>query len=300
MAECIPPLDETELSKKDKDQGGEEEELKEVLETLKTQGTYVKLNVGGCLYYTTIGTLTKHDSMLRAMFSGRMQVQSDAEGWVLVDRSGKHFGVILNYLRDGSVSMPDNRKECLELLAEAKYYLIDDLVEAVEKRLMRLKEEHQPLCLVPVITSLEEAHQIVSTSSKPVIKLLYNRGNNKYSYTSNSDDNLLKNIELFDKLSVRLGSRISFIKDIVGRGEICCWTFYGHGKKVAEICCESIVYATDRKHTKIEFPEAKILDETLNIMLYEKRLDEPQVVRTAHIEPTSRTRRRTPENFLSE
>ena len=41
-------------------------------------------------------------------------------GWVLVDRSGKHFGVILNYLRDGSVSMPDNRKECLELLAEAK------------------------------------------------------------------------------------------------------------------------------------------------------------------------------------
>lgn len=48
----------------------------------------------------------------------------------------------------------------------SRYYLIDELVEAVEKRLMRLKEEHQPLCLVPVITSLEEAHQIVSTSSK--------------------------------------------------------------------------------------------------------------------------------------
>lgn len=82
MAECIPPVDETELLKKD--QGGEEEELKEVLETLKTQGTYVKLNVGGCLYYTTIGTLTKHDNMLRAMFSGRMEVQSDAEGCVNV------------------------------------------------------------------------------------------------------------------------------------------------------------------------------------------------------------------------
>lgn len=87
----------------------------------------------------------------------------------------------------------------------------------------------------------------------------------------NSDDNLLKNIELFDKLSVRFSSRIRFIKDIVGRGEICCWAFYGMGKKIAEVCCESIVYATDRKHTKIEFPEAKILDETLNIMLYERR-----------------------------
>ena len=41
---------------------------------------YVKLNVGGSLYYTTIGTLTKHDTMLRAMFSGRMEVLSDAEG----------------------------------------------------------------------------------------------------------------------------------------------------------------------------------------------------------------------------
>lgn len=41
---------------------------------------YVKLNVGGCLHYTTIGTLTKHDTMLRAMFSGRMEVLSDSDG----------------------------------------------------------------------------------------------------------------------------------------------------------------------------------------------------------------------------
>ena len=41
---------------------------------------YVKLNVGGSLYYTTIGTLIKHDNMLRAMFSGRMEVLTDSEG----------------------------------------------------------------------------------------------------------------------------------------------------------------------------------------------------------------------------
>lgn len=42
---------------------------------------YVKLNVGGALYYTTIGTLTKHnDTMLSAMFSGRMEVLTDSEG----------------------------------------------------------------------------------------------------------------------------------------------------------------------------------------------------------------------------
>ena len=41
---------------------------------------YVKLNVGGALFNTTIGTLTKQDSMLRAMFSGRMEVLTDSEG----------------------------------------------------------------------------------------------------------------------------------------------------------------------------------------------------------------------------
>jgi hypothetical protein len=41
---------------------------------------YVKLNVGGALFNTTIGTLTKQDNMLRAMFSGRMEVLTDSEG----------------------------------------------------------------------------------------------------------------------------------------------------------------------------------------------------------------------------
>ena len=47
-----------------------------------TDSKYVKLNVGGSLFYTTIGTLTKQDTMLRAMFSGRMEVLTDPEGKV--------------------------------------------------------------------------------------------------------------------------------------------------------------------------------------------------------------------------
>lgn len=42
---------------------------------------YVKLNVGGHFFYTTIATLTaKADTMLQAMFSGRMEVLTDSEG----------------------------------------------------------------------------------------------------------------------------------------------------------------------------------------------------------------------------
>ena len=48
-----------------------------------------------------------------------------------------------------------------------------------------------------------------------------------------------------------------FIKDVIGSNEICCWSFYGHGKRIAEVCCTAIVYSPDRKNTKVEFPEAR-------------------------------------------
>ncbi|XP_014879464.1 BTB/POZ domain-containing adapter for CUL3-mediated RhoA degradation protein 2 isoform X2 [Poecilia latipinna] len=199
---------------------------------------YARLNVGGILFFTPLQVLTSQNSLLGAMFGGKTEVFTDKEGWVLIDRSGKHFNSILNYLRDGTVTLPKGRQAVQELLVEAKYYLIQGLVELCQNTL------------------------------QPVVKLLYNRSNNKYSYTSNSDDNLLKNIELFDRLSLSFNSRVLFFKDVIG-DEICCWSFYGQGRKLAEVCCTSIVYATEKKQTKVEFPEARIYEETLNTLLYE-------------------------------
>lgn len=226
----------------------------------------------------------------------------------MIDRCGTHFGTIMNFLRDGSVPLPETTKGVAELLAEAKYYCITELAESCERAL--LKKEPEPICRVPLITSQKEEQILIGASTKvcqieiickltqfvsmgfsfvlmcclfvfllpnficaiqPVVKLLINRHNNKYSYTHTSDDNLLKNIELFDKLSLRFSGRILFIKDVIGSNEICCWSFYGNGRKVAEVCCTSIVYATDKKHTKVEFPEARIYEETLQVLLYEDR-----------------------------
>lgn len=50
---------------------------------------------------------------------------------------------------------------------------------------------------------------------------------------------------------MRFGSRFLFIKDVSGSSEICCWSYFGLAAKVAEVCCTSIVYATDKKHTKV-------------------------------------------------
>lgn len=170
-------------------------------------------------------------------------------------------------------------------MAEAKYYLIQGLVNMCQSALQDKKDSYQPVCNIPIITSLKEEERLIESSTKPVVKLLYNRSNNKYSYTSNSDDHLLKNIELFDKLSLRFNGRVLFIKDVIG-DEICCWSFYGQGRKLAEVCCTSIVYATEKKQTKVEFPEARIYEETLNVLLYET----PRVPDNSLLEATSRSR----------
>lgn len=56
-------------------------------------------------------------------------------GWILIDRCGKHFGTVLNYLRDGAVPLPESRREIEELLAEAKYYLVQGLVDECQAAL---------------------------------------------------------------------------------------------------------------------------------------------------------------------
>ncbi|KPP63114.1 BTB/POZ domain-containing adapter for CUL3-mediated RhoA degradation protein 1-like [Scleropages formosus] len=229
---------------------------------------YVKLNVGGSLHYTTVQTLSKEDSLLSRMCTGAAEVTIDPEGWVVLDRSGRHFSLILNFLRDGYVPLPESQRELEEVLAEAQYYRVQGLIQHCFAALKKLREGFQGSCRIPMITSAKEEQRMIASCRKPVVKLQNNRGNNKYSYTSNSDDNLLKNIELFDKLGLRFNGRVLFVKDVLG-DEICCWSFYGEGRKIAEVCCTSIVYATEKKQTKVEFPEARIFEETLNILIYE-------------------------------
>lgn len=128
---------------------------------------YVRLNVGGTLYYSTVQVLTRQDTLLKSMFSGKMEVFTDKEGeccrriawlilfpmllynthsivmcqcsvvsgWILIDRCGKHFGSILSYLRDGSVTLPKSRQGVMELFTEAKYYQIQGLVDLCQRAL---------------------------------------------------------------------------------------------------------------------------------------------------------------------
>lgn len=95
-------------------------------------------------------------------------------GWILIDRCGTHFGIIMNFLRDGTVALPETTKGVAELLAEAKYYCITELADSCERAL--LKKEPEPICRVPLITSQKEEQILIGASTKVCLEEHFIRG----------------------------------------------------------------------------------------------------------------------------
>jgi len=88
---------------------------------------FVNLNVGGHKFTTTRRTLTSAEgSMLQSMFSARWTSRDENE--YSIDRNGKYFGDILDFLRHGKILPPKNDRHRMALLEEAKYYQLKNLV----------------------------------------------------------------------------------------------------------------------------------------------------------------------------
>ncbi|XP_017542859.1 BTB/POZ domain-containing protein KCTD11-like [Pygocentrus nattereri] len=93
------------------------------------------VNVGGELYTTTLDTLTRcRDSMLGAMFTGQIPLLRDRNGNFFIDRDGKPFRHILNFLRCNSLDLPGDFTELALLRREADFFQIRPLLEELESR----------------------------------------------------------------------------------------------------------------------------------------------------------------------
>ncbi len=99
---------------------------------MDTESDVIKLDVGGSLYTTLRSTLTSYpDSMLGAMFSGRIPVARDELGRYVVDGDGPTFRYVLNFLRRSKLNLPEGFKEWDLLTTEADFYQIKELIDAV-------------------------------------------------------------------------------------------------------------------------------------------------------------------------
>ncbi|CAG9823549.1 unnamed protein product [Phaedon cochleariae] len=91
----------------------------------------IDLNVGGVLYTTALATLTGRPvGRLHAMFTGQEPVARDAKGRFFLDRDGVLFRYVLDFLRDGSVALPECFRERERLKREADKLGLAGLAEA--------------------------------------------------------------------------------------------------------------------------------------------------------------------------
>ncbi|CAD6192111.1 unnamed protein product [Caenorhabditis auriculariae] len=87
----------------------------------------VLLNVGGQRFETTVATLSRiPDSVLATMVSDRWKKDDE----LFIDRDPKHFGKILNFLRDGDDFVaPTDSEATEELKREATFYNLPILID---------------------------------------------------------------------------------------------------------------------------------------------------------------------------
>ncbi|XP_053212237.1 BTB/POZ domain-containing adapter for CUL3-mediated RhoA degradation protein 3-like isoform X2 [Panonychus citri] len=225
---------------------------------------FVKLNVGGFLFQTTIATLTKVDCMFRGMFSGGFEVQKDPEGWILINRNGKHFETILEYFRNMKVTLPDNVEEIRELLTEAIYYSIVELISHCEHQLKRSIKRDK----IALTTSVEKVEEIEASGNaryfKPTVRLTIIQPKTLPDiYTNLSIENLCKNYQLFDNLCFNSNGRIDFIKSISKTQPVCTWSFFKNSGIHREVFCVRIVNGSPH----VDFLEGKIYDNTLELLV---------------------------------
>jgi len=97
---------------------------------------WVKLNVGGIVYQTTRTTLMKDEnSMIHKMFSQNDDFMQpgklDENGFYLIDRNGRYFEPILNYLRTGQI-IYEPSLNVNGILEEAKFFGIQDMIDRLQ------------------------------------------------------------------------------------------------------------------------------------------------------------------------
>uniref|UniRef100_A0A3B0MYH4 BTB/POZ domain containing protein, putative n=1 Tax=Theileria annulata TaxID=5874 RepID=A0A3B0MYH4_THEAN len=141
----------------------------------------VNFNVGGVKYTTTMSTLSNDaNSKLYKYayftingietqdkeynFDGFFNFTDSNSGGVaniFIDRDGKIFQYILNYLRDGDVICPDDPFVYQSILSDAKFYMLRGLVEAVSRIINKQDVLPEPKLNIP-----EPIHEVEELSSQ--------------------------------------------------------------------------------------------------------------------------------------
>ncbi|CAH8576546.1 unnamed protein product [Heterobilharzia americana] len=111
--------------------------------TLTKYSAPVHIDVGGTLYTSSLQALTKYPkSMLGKMFNGTIPIVLDTmKQHYFIDRDGTLFRHVLNFLRTNKVNLDPNFTELDQLIEEANFYGLDEMINQLKQIKAKLKRK---------------------------------------------------------------------------------------------------------------------------------------------------------------
>lgn len=150
---------------------------------------YVRFDVGHHLYLCHRETVMKfQDSVLSKYVAPQFDTRKSELDYIIIDRDGKHFGSILNYMRDKTSLDLDHwtESDLTDLMREADFYCLTDLVELCEQQFVardmkfKAEQEFQEQSYrapagqrLEIIFGLGVMQDLLAMSTRPTIVISY-------------------------------------------------------------------------------------------------------------------------------
>jgi hypothetical protein len=133
---------------------------------------HIRFDVGHYIYVCNRDLILKHSESMLARLVANSEEIGELE-YYNIDRDGRHFKVILDFMRDEKSLKLSNIDRCtlLMILEEAKFYCLDRLVQLCEDEL--LNRDNSTLSSVHTFVDRENLEDFARKTKKLLLLLSY-------------------------------------------------------------------------------------------------------------------------------